>query len=250
MGGSLLTWHGVTLPSPPTSWHLHSADVADPKAKVQPTEAEYRKRYLENIVKMVANAGKYATYTAEIKPLVGNDSASGPGLGLGLPAITLGPGVLAFDQEAAALIPSEQNLREQTQLWSLTWGISPLTFVHRATARKLVAYAASMGSGDDVGSNSPTRLSLVMTKTSVGTSPYHTPPHFQSTPLTPPPSTPSPYFQSIHLTICSLNVFSQIHPFSSFSSSSHHSPSPLTFPSHSPPLTHLPPPSFLLVSSP
>ena len=34
-----------------------SADVADPKAKVQPTEAEYRKRYLENIVKMVANAG-------------------------------------------------------------------------------------------------------------------------------------------------------------------------------------------------
>ena len=199
MGGSLLTWHGVTLPSPPSSWHLHSADVADPKAKVQPTEAEYRKRYMENIVKMVANAGKYATYTAEIKPVVGSDAASGPGLGLGLPAIALGPGVLTFDQEAAALVPSEQNLREQTQLWSLTWGISPLTFVHRATARKLVAYAANMGSGD-VGSNSPTRLSLVMTKTSVGTTPFLTNslnvlsfpiPPYLLTPLLSPPPLPS-----------------------------------------------------------
>ena len=79
---------------------------------------------------MVANQTKYATYTAEIRPTVvaagvggagGGDggesstttgeSTSGQVLGLGLPAVVLGAGVLVFDQEAAALVPPEQNLR-------------------------------------------------------------------------------------------------------------------------------------------
>ena len=88
---------------------IHSPDVADPKAKVQPSEAEYRKRYLENIGKMIANQSKYATYNGEIKPSSGSEQAQGQGLEL--PAIVLGPGILAFDQEAASLVPPEHNLR-------------------------------------------------------------------------------------------------------------------------------------------
>ena len=66
---------------------------------------------------MVASQGKYATYSAEIKPMSSGEAASGLGLGaasgqgLGLPAVVLGPGMLAFDHEAAALVPPEDNLR-------------------------------------------------------------------------------------------------------------------------------------------
>ena len=66
---------------------------------------------------MVANQGKYATYSAEIKPMSSGEPASGPGLGaasaqgLGLPAVVLGPGILAYDHEAAAVVPPEDNLR-------------------------------------------------------------------------------------------------------------------------------------------
>ena len=104
--------------------------------KVPPSAADLRKKYLENIEKMVAAQEKYAVYTAEIRAVDGDDS------GLSLPAIALAPGRVAFDTAAAAAAAdADENLREMGSLWSVAWGPSPLSFLHRTAARALLAAA-------------------------------------------------------------------------------------------------------------
>ena len=107
------------------------------QAKVPPTAADLRKKYLENIEKMVLAQDKYATYSAEIRAA---DAAGGGGWAL--PAIALAPGRVTFDAEAAAAAAeADENLRENGALWGVVWGPSPLTFLHRAAARALLAAA-------------------------------------------------------------------------------------------------------------
>jgi len=104
---------------------------------VPPSAADLRKKYLENIEKMVAVQEKYATYSAEIRAVDDDDSG-----GLSLPAIALAPGRLAFDTAAAAAAAdADENLRELGSLWSVAWGPSPLSFLHRTAARALLAAA-------------------------------------------------------------------------------------------------------------
>jgi len=103
---------------------------------VPPSAADLRKKYLENIEKMVAAQEKYATYTAEIR------AVDDDGRGLSLPAIALAPGRIAFDTAAAAAAAdADENLRELGSLWSVAWGPSPLSFLHRTAARALLAAA-------------------------------------------------------------------------------------------------------------
>ena len=102
-----------------------------------PSAADLRKKYLENIEKMVAVQEKYATYSAEIRAVEDDDSG-----GLSLPAIALAPGRLAFDTAAASgAADADENLRELGSLWSVAWGPSPLSFLHRTAARALLVAA-------------------------------------------------------------------------------------------------------------
>ena len=102
-----------------------------------PSAADLRKKYLENIEKMVAAQEKYATYSAEIRAVDGDG-------GLSLPAIALAPGRVAFDTAAAAAAAdADENLRELGSLWSVAWGPSPLSFLHRTAARALLAAASN-----------------------------------------------------------------------------------------------------------
>ena len=174
MGCSLVAWQGAVLPAPPAVWAFHCADVVDPKAKVQPTEADQRKKWIENIEKMVAVQGKYATFSAEIVPRVGVEGEGGlesvGSVGSGgagaeggvadgtLPPISLAPGVIVFDG-GKAVAAGEENLRLRTDLWTVSWGPSPLIFLHRTTVRRLLSQGGSGGGG---------RYSLVMRKTPVG----------------------------------------------------------------------------------
>ena len=105
------------------------------QAKVPPSAADLRKKYLENIEKMVAAQEKYAVYTAEIRAVDGDG-------GLSLPAIALAPGRIAYDTAAAAAAAdADENLRDLGSLWSVAWGPSPLSFLHRTAARALLAAA-------------------------------------------------------------------------------------------------------------
>ena len=210
MGGSLITFH-ASLPALPlfmAPWTLHCADVTDPKAKVQPTEADQRKKWIENIDKMVAAQGKYATYSAEIVPFAetigtGTDAdtgtetgaeagaadaaaadAAGEVAGLDesiLPRITLAPGTITFNGEmAAAAAAADENPRLKTDLWTLVWGASPLTFLHRATVRRMLAahrqgvdgvgevdVSGQMDGQEGKGGKGSSRYTMVMRKVSV-----------------------------------------------------------------------------------
>ncbi len=121
-GCRILKWENATLISPPAAWGLKSPDVIDPKAKVPPTAAELRSRYIENIPKLVATQGKLATFELSIAPDAASSSDEDSGvtelLGQLFPSLKLSNGSLAFNSATAALVPIEQDIRQDGSLWT------------------------------------------------------------------------------------------------------------------------------------
>lgn len=135
MGATLLRWSGASLVNAPASWGLHYADVIDPKAKVPPTADELRKKYLENIAKLVDTQEKVASFQLTVGG-EGGAAAAAPATTEGeeggstgnaadrsivqqmLAKQSLASGVITFDKDAAAAVAVSEDIRAMSELWS------------------------------------------------------------------------------------------------------------------------------------
>lgn len=133
LGSKVLQWESAQLLSPPAAWGLHAIDVIDPKAKVPPTAADLRAKYLENINKLVNDQANVCTFELAIgaskneaaAPQSENaddeveSSATARIQGM-FPYNALGKGKIAFNQELAATVPESDDIRARGDLWSGT----------------------------------------------------------------------------------------------------------------------------------
>lgn len=130
LGCKVFQWLGATFAAPPAVWGLHAPDVTDPKAKVQPTEADLRTKYLDNINRLVNDQATICTFelsigtTANQAVSAGSDgevpedtSAAARVHGM-FPGNALGKGRIAFDRDAAAAVPVSEDIRARGDLWS------------------------------------------------------------------------------------------------------------------------------------
>ncbi len=137
MGCSLIQFDNAVLVNPPVAWSVHYTDVIDPKAKVPPTAAELRAKYLENIKRIISSQSTYVKYDLT---LGSNEGETGL-----IPVMKLPEGTLVFNEELANTVSVEEDIRIRNDLWSLTFNGSPLTFYHRNTVRKLVNQMKNTG---------------------------------------------------------------------------------------------------------
>lgn len=152
LGCRVMWWEQAMLASPPHPWSLHAPDVIDPKAKVPPTAAELRTKYLENIVKNVAGQDGIASYSL----VAGGASSTEDNTNVDVdqedegansakqiqqlfPSLTFSNGKIAFNQELATEVPVEEDIRIRGDLWSISWGTSSYVFLHRNQVRRLIA---------------------------------------------------------------------------------------------------------------
>lgn len=170
LGCSVFRWEGAacnTIPS--TNWSLKAPDVVDPKAKVQPTAEDLRKKYLDNIAKLLAsqgdqlkldiNVGKCPDATEESAAETENTVVSPPQIGDMIPPLSLGNGAVVFNTSAAGEASIEEDIRARTDLWSMTWdhcvqGVaSEWCFYHRTDWLKMKLFfqqEQESGTGDAV----------------------------------------------------------------------------------------------------
>ena len=119
LGSSIVRWQSAVLTSPPVAWSLHYNDVVDPKAKVKPTPADFRAKYLENIQKLVETQEKVAAFSL----VIGANSSTGDSSGSEinekplLPTFSLSGGRISFDSTVAAGVPVEEEIRNRSDLW-------------------------------------------------------------------------------------------------------------------------------------
>ncbi|RYH22216.1 hypothetical protein EON65_19570 [archaeon] len=153
LGSKVVRWQGALLTSPPPAWSLHAADVVDPKAKVQPTAADLRAKYFENIIKLVETQTKVASYTCEIGSInqtrpeeqagEGEENSVSDYVLRTFTPLTLTEGRVQFDSDKARAVPAEEDIRVNTDTWSISWKTSDCFFLHRSVAKKLVSMISS-----------------------------------------------------------------------------------------------------------
>lgn len=140
-GSVVVQWGNATITNMPAEWGLKYADVIDPKAKVPATAAELRGKYLENIARMVSTSSAFANYSISLSefPESGYDSES-PKI---FPAVSISKGSALFDLAQAQEFPPEENIRENSSLWSYYFPkqASSSCFLHRSIVRKLAQIA-------------------------------------------------------------------------------------------------------------
>lgn len=113
LGSRILRWDSAALSLPaPSSWALKFADVHDPKAKVQPTAADLRAKYIENINRLVSTQEKVAHFSI----LVGSKDETAESEFL--PPAQLTEGKIHFNATLAAEVPIEEDIRTRADLWS------------------------------------------------------------------------------------------------------------------------------------
>jgi hypothetical protein len=134
MGCKILRWEGAQLRSPPAAWGLHAIDVIDPKAKVPPTAADLRAKYLENMARLVNDQANVCSFELSVGVAKGG-AADGQEeaeldnqqqaladasalIAAALPFSTLAAGKIAYDATAAAEVPVDEDLRARGDLWS------------------------------------------------------------------------------------------------------------------------------------
>jgi hypothetical protein len=120
LGSRILQWKSASFSNFPSSWTLHAPDVADPKAKVQPTAQDLRTKYLENIVKNVANQGKIASYSVTVGGGNGNEEEGDnivAQLSQLFPIMSLTNGKIEFNETQATEISIDEDIRNRIDLW-------------------------------------------------------------------------------------------------------------------------------------
>eukprot|EP01039_Chlorochromonas_danica_P005335 gene5335-5870_t len=147
IGCKLLSWSNAVLSNPAPSWALHAPDVIDPKVKVQPTAADLRNKYIENINKLIDTQSKVASYSLEVgmKEADLSMESTGEEVRRSFPSLALSGGRIQFDSAAARDVPMEEDIRAQSSLWSVQWERSSYIFLHRSLARRLVQTISADG---------------------------------------------------------------------------------------------------------
>jgi hypothetical protein len=123
LGSRIIQWKSASFSNFPSSWTLHAPDVADPKAKVQPSVQDLRTKYLENIVKNVANQGKIASYTVTVGGGNGGEEEADnivAQLSQLFPIMSLTNGKIEFDETQAAEVSMDEDIRNRVDLWKGT----------------------------------------------------------------------------------------------------------------------------------
>eukprot|EP01038_Epipyxis_sp_PR26KG_P005335 gene5335-7404_t len=151
LGSKIIKWSEATITSIPNAWALKSPDVIDPKAKAPPTAEELRKKYLENILRLITTQDKVAKFQLFVgyddnfeEGISGEDDNEGSEekdasfLRELFPNTPLGNGLIKFDIESANLVPLNEDIRSRMDLWSIQWSDSSLVSIHRNKARKFV----------------------------------------------------------------------------------------------------------------
>jgi hypothetical protein len=117
IGSSIVRWQGAKLVAPPVAWSLHYNDVIDPKAKVKPTNADLRAKYLENIAKLIETQDKVCSYSVTIasSTSTSEDGEEQPPL---LPTLTLSGGRIQFDAVAGGAVSVDEEIRNIPSLWT------------------------------------------------------------------------------------------------------------------------------------
>jgi tetratricopeptide (TPR) repeat protein len=135
MGGLFLNWSSSSLKLSAShhQWGLHAPDVVDAKAKIQPTVAELREKYLENIKNLITTQNRVCNYSLLVS---GADDKL-------LSTLNLSNGLIAYNFEEADTVPEEEDIRERGDLWSLTWGSSPSLFFHRSVKKNFASILAN-----------------------------------------------------------------------------------------------------------
>lgn len=135
MGGLFLNWSSASLKLSAShhKWGLHAIDVVDPKAKIQPTAAELRAKYLTNIKNLISTQNNVSAYSLLV---------SGASDKL-LSTLNLTNGKIAYNFEVAETIPQDEDIRLRGDLWSLSWGSSPSLFFHRSVKKNFASILAN-----------------------------------------------------------------------------------------------------------
>lgn len=128
LGCRSITWQSAKLTCPPPAWALHYADVIDPKAKVPPTPADLRTKYIENITRLVSEQSKVASYVFLVgggsRPATVNDSDETEAtvnqqIQQYFPTLELSQGKINFDRDQATEnVTIEEDIRQRSDLWS------------------------------------------------------------------------------------------------------------------------------------
>jgi hypothetical protein len=99
----------VEFLAPNVAWGLHAPDVPVPKVKVQPPPVEFRKKYFENIEKMIGTQPKIVAYTATLSTYSSEEKDKFSVF----PVKILNNGVISYDMVKAEEIPIEEDIRER-----------------------------------------------------------------------------------------------------------------------------------------
>lgn len=87
---------------------------------MQPSAEEYRRRYIENIQKLLLTQSKLVAYSATISEkgsVTGSGRAGGVCVDI-IPPLPLGEGRLVYDVEQAKAQSADCNLRTMRSLWT------------------------------------------------------------------------------------------------------------------------------------
>jgi Flp pilus assembly protein TadD len=149
LGSRVLHWNSAVLSQPPHTWALHAPDVLDPKAKVQPTAADLRTKYIDNIDKAIESQAKIAAFKCSIGGADEN-AVSNEEEATGLmdymkkifTLLELSKGTISWNKQAALSVPLDEDIRQRGDLWTIEWSSSPVVFLHRSEVRKLTKLIA------------------------------------------------------------------------------------------------------------
>jgi tetratricopeptide (TPR) repeat protein len=169
-GGNVIQWAAASFKNLPLSWTIPLVDPAAAGKKAPPpkkgaavaTEEELREASLALIAAALPGQGAVAAYTMTISPDTppesGSEDTPAP-TSAGFQSLTLTGGKLMFDSEAAASAPAsaEEPVETLAALWSVAWGPSAMSFVHRSNAKAL---SSSVSNGEINFSVAITRSSL------------------------------------------------------------------------------------------
>ena len=152
-GGNVIRWDSASFKNLPLPWGVPLVDPAaagkkappPKKGAAPPTEEEQREAALTLIAAALSSQSDVASYTMTIAQEVPHtdtdteqeDTASSTSSLF--ETLTLTKGKLTFDTETAAstAVSEEAPLENNTELWSVCWGPSPVTFIHRTNFKKL-----------------------------------------------------------------------------------------------------------------
>ena len=161
-GGNVIQWEAASFKNLPLAWGIPLVDPAAAGKKAPPpkkgaapaTEEEMREASLTLIAAALTNQAAVAAYTMTIaldtpdtQAEQENPAATSTSTDALLPSITLTGGKLQFDTEAASSTPvsEEEPLESNPFLWSVSWGPSTMTFLHRGKSK---AVGAKVSNGD------------------------------------------------------------------------------------------------------